>query len=150
MGYGHSPDAPVMFNNHATTQWWMLLVWFLASLGFRIIGFRWISQSWKEPLAALILISVVGWLAIALLLHLVDNAQRYGIYFLQSMFSIYAFSRVSPGWWRGEERRQLIADWLRLAVKGMILFVACGFLIGLAAFITHSKTGINYFFPSSS
>ena len=147
MGYGHSPDAPVMFNNHATTQWWMLLVWFLASLGFRIVGFRWISQSWKEPLAALILISVVGWLAMALLLHLVDNAQRYGIYFLQSMFSIYAFSRVPSGWWRGAERLRLIADWLRLAVKGMILLVACGFLIGIAAFITHSRTGINYFFP---
>ncbi len=147
MGYGHSPDAHMYFNQHAATQWWMLTIWFLASLGFRLVGFRWISQPWKDPLAALVLVSIVGWLAIALLLHLVDNAQRYGIYFLQSMFSIYAFSRVPSGWWRGAERLQLIADWLRVAVKGMILLVACGFLIGLGAVITHTKTGINYFFP---
>ena len=29
----------------------------------------------------------------------------------------------------------------------MILFVACGLLIGIVAYATHSKTGINYFVP---
>jgi hypothetical protein len=147
MGYGHSPDAHVMFKEHAPAQWWMLLMWFLSVLGFRIVGFRWISQPLKEPLSALVLTSVLGWLAIFLLLNLVDGGERYGIYFLQSMFSIFAFSRVPSRWWHGAKRFQMIADWLRLAIKGMILFVVCGFLIGFVAYATHSKAGISYFVP---
>jgi hypothetical protein len=148
MGYSQSPDAAqVMLKEHASTQWWMLLMWFLTVLGFRIVAFRWIAQSWKEPLSALFLASVVGLLAFTLLLSLKDANEKYGIYFLQCMFSIFAFSRMTSGWWHGAERFQIIADWLRLAIKGMILFVACGFLIGVVAYATHSKTGINYFLP---
>ena len=147
MGYGHSGDAHLVINQRATAQWWMFLVWFLASLGFRIVGFCWISQPWKDPLSALVLASVLGWLAMWLLFNLVDNAQTYGVYFLQSLFSIFAFSRVTSRWWQGAERLQLITDWVRVAVKGMVLLVVCGILIGLAAYITHTKTGISYFLP---
>ena len=111
-----------MIKEHPTAQWWMLLMWFFTALGFRIVGFRWISQPLKEPLSALVLVSVLGWLAISLLLNLVDDGERYGMYFLQSMFSIFAFSRVTSRWWHGAERFQMIADWLRVAIKGMILF----------------------------
>ncbi len=147
MGYSHSSDAHLMIKEHPTAQWWMLLMWFFTALGFRIVGFRWISQPLKEPLSALVLASVLGWLAISLLLNLVDGGERYGMYFLQSMFSIFAFSRVTSRWWHGAERFQMIADWLRVAIKGMIFFVACGFLIGVLGFATHTKTGISYFGP---
>ena len=147
MGYGHSPDAHFQFKEHASAQWWMLLMWFLTVLGLRIVGFRWISQPLRDPLAFLVLVSVFGWLAISLLLNMVDGGERYGIYFLQCMFSIFAFSRVPPRWWRGAERIQLTSDWLRVAMKGMILFVACGFLIAVWGFATHTKTGISYFGP---
>jgi len=148
MGYSQAPDAAqAMLKEHPTAQWWMLLMWFLTVLGFRIVGFRWITRSWKEPLSVLFLASVVGLLAFTLLLSLKDANEKYGIYFLQCMFSIFAFSRVTSRWWHGAERSQMVADWLRLAIKGMILFVACGFLIGVFGFATHTKTGISYFGP---
>ena len=148
MGYSQAPDAAqAVFKEHAAAQWWMLLMWFMTVLGFRIMGFRWISHSWKEPVSALFLASVIGLLAFTLLLSLKDANEKYGIYFLQCIFSIFAFSTVTSRWWRGVERVEMIADWLRLAMKGMILLVACGFLIGFVAYATHSKTGINYFLP---
>jgi hypothetical protein len=148
MDYSQSPDsAQVMLKEHVTAQWWMILMWFLTVLGFRIVGFRWVSQSWKEPLSALFVASVVGLLAFTLLLSLKDANEKYGIYFLQCMFSIFAFSRVNSRWWSDAERVQMIADWLRLAIKGMILFVACGFFMGVLGFATHTKTGISYFGP---
>ena len=146
MGYGHSPDAAqVMIKEHVTWQWWTLVVWFVVGLGFRIVGFRWISQPFKDPLSAVVLISVVGLLAFSLLLHLRDYNERYGIYFLQSIFSIFAFSRVTPGCWRGVERSQMIAEWLRPAKTGMILLTACGALIGAGAVAAHHHTGVTYF-----
>ena len=149
MGYSHSPDsAEVMFKEHATTQWWMLLMWFIAVLGIRILGFRWISKSWwKEPLPTLVLVSVVGLLAFTVFFSLKDANEKYGIYFLQCMFSIFAFSRVSPRWLHSVERLQMMVEWLRLATKGMGLLVACGFLIGIVSFVTRTKTGISYFGP---
>ncbi len=61
------------------------------------------------------------------------------------MFSIFAFSRLTSGCWRGVERSQWIAEWLRLAKKGMIFFVDCGVLIGIVGYATHSHTGIASF-----
>ncbi|HTR22527.1 MAG TPA: hypothetical protein VMI10_00975 [Terriglobales bacterium] len=148
MGYGRSQDAAqLMLKEHPTAQWWMLLMWFLTVLGFRIVGLCWISQSWKEPISALFLATIIALLAFTLLLSLKDANEKYGIYFLQCMFSIFAFSRLTARWWFGTERLQIMADWLRLAIRGMILFVASGFLIGVFAYATHTKTGINYFVP---
>jgi hypothetical protein len=145
MGYSHSPDAAqVMINEHVTWQWWTFAVWLMVGLGFRIVGFRWISQPLRDPLSALVLTSVLGLLAFSLLLQLEGN-ERYGIYFLQSMFSIFAFSRLTSGCWHGVERSQWIAEWLRLAKKGMILMAACGALIGIIAYATHGHTGIASF-----
>jgi hypothetical protein len=146
MGYSHAPGAAgAMIKEHVTWQWWTLAMWFMAGLGFRIVGFRWISQPLKEPLSALVLASVVGLLAFSLLLHLGDYNERYGIYFLQSIFSIFAFSRVTSGCWRGVERSQMITEWLGPAKTGMILLTAGGALIGVVAVATHGHTGIESF-----
>ena len=142
MGYGHASDAALTtINKNPGWQWWMLVVWFMVGLGFRIVGFRWISQPLRDPLSALVLASVLGLLSFSLLLQFPRGEQRYGIYFLQSMFSIFAFSRLTSGCWRGAERSQWIAEWLRLAKKGMILLVACGVLLRIVVYATHSHDG---------
>ena len=108
MGYAHAPDATLAtIKEPVTWQWWALAVWFMVGLGFRIVGFRWISQSLKDPLSALVLTSVLGLLAFYLLLQFRDANESYGIYFLQSMFSIFAFSRLTSGCWHGVERSQM-------------------------------------------
>jgi hypothetical protein len=146
MGYGHAPDATAtMLKEHIAWQWWTLVMWLVAVLGFRILGLRWIEQPWKVPVAALVLATVVGLLFFSLALHLRDNNEHYGFYFLQSLFSIFAFSRMTSGSWYGDERVRLVEDWLGIAIKTMILLCACAFLIGIAAFAIHRETGIQDF-----
>jgi hypothetical protein len=147
MGYGHAPDAGLAtINKNPSVQWWMLAVWFMIGLGFRIVGFRWISQPLKDPFSALVLASVMCLLSFNLLLQFEGQGQqRYGIYFLQSMFSIFAFSRLTSGCWHGIERSQWITEWLSLAKRGLIFFAACGVLIGIVGYATHSHTGIASF-----
>ena len=146
MGYGHAPDAvSAIIKEHISWQWWTLVVWFVAGLGFRIVGFRWVARPLKDPLSALVLASALGLLGFSVVLQLRDYNERYGIYFLQSIFSIFAFSRVTSGSWRGVERSRVIAEWLRLARKGLILLGSCGVLMGMVAFATHSNTGIQAF-----
>jgi hypothetical protein len=135
MGYGRSTDAGhVLFNQQAGWQWWSLAVWFIVGLGFRIVGLSWISRSSKDPLSAMVLASVLGLLTFALLLHLRDENERYGIYFLQSILSIFAFSRLTSGCWHGVERSRMISEWLTLSKRGMILFVAWASLNGIIAY----------------
>jgi hypothetical protein len=145
MGYSHAPDAvQATIKSHLTREWWPLSVCFLIGLGFRILGFRWISGSLKEPIAALVLASTFGMVLFSILFQL-DGNERYGIYFLQSMFSIFAFSRLKHGFWHGAARIQWTEEWLRLARKGMILFALCALLIAVAAVLTNRHTGIDDF-----
>ena len=145
MGYSHSPDVGVTaINTHPTWEWWKLGVWLIVGLGFRLVGFRWITRLLSNPMAALVTASVVGLLAFSLSLKHEGN-QRYGYYFLQAIFSIFAFSRLRPGFWRGEERTQLISEWLKVTKKTLIVLGACGILMGIFGFATHTKTGIHYF-----
>src|SRR4029077_11050756 len=110
MDYGHAPDAArATIKEHVTWQWWTVAVWFIVGLGFRIVAFRWISQPLKDPFSAMVLASVLGLLTFSLLLQLSDANERYGIYFLQSILSIFAFSRLTSGFWHGVERSQMIA-----------------------------------------
>jgi hypothetical protein len=153
MGYGHASDATLTtINKNPGAQWWMLTVWVMVGLGFRIVGFRWISQPLKDPLSALVLASVLSLLSFSVLLQFPRGEQRYGIYFLQSMFSIFAFSRLASGCWRGVDRSRWTAEWLRLAIKSMILLVACVVLMRIVAYATHSDAWIASFrlqiFPS--
>ena len=46
------------------------------------------------------------------------------MYYLDSVFSIFAFSRLTSGWWRGAERARWITEWLRLAGKAVFFFIA--------------------------
>jgi len=146
MGYGHASDSALtIINKNPGQHWWMLVVWFMVGLGFRIVGFRWISQPWRDPFSALVLASVVGLLAFSLLLEFEHGDQRYGIYFLQSMFSIFAFSRLRYGWWRGVERSQWTAEWLSVAKKIMIILVACAVLMRIVVYATRSQVWIASF-----
>jgi hypothetical protein len=146
MGYDHAPDAgAATVKKDIASQWWTLAVWFTVGLGFRIVGFRWISWPLSNPLSALVLASVLGLLSFSFLLQLGDNNEHYGIYFLQCMFSIFAFSRLTPRCWRSAERSQWVAEWLTLAKNGMIVLVASVFLMRIAVYVTHSEVWIASF-----
>jgi len=145
MGYGHAPDAmgtTLKLDLHWSWQWWTLVVWFMVGLGFRILAFRWISKPLRDPLSAMVLATFVGFLLFFLLVQFPHEEQVYGIIYLQCMFSIFAFSRLTSGWWRGVKRSQWIADWLRLATKGMIMLVACAVLLRIANYAVHSQDKI--------
>ena len=128
---------------HLVLQWWPVTIAFIVGLGFRIIAFRWIAQPLKNPLAALVLATLVGLLSFSVLLQLEDGNTRYGIYFLQCMLSIFAFSRVKSDFWRGQERSHWAVEWLGLATKGMVLLTLCGILLGILSRLARSHTGID-------
>ncbi len=146
MGYGHASDAAqTTINRNPGGQWWMLAVWFVVGLGFRIVSFNWISQPLRDPLSALVLASVLGLLSFSLLLQFPLGEQRYGVYFLQSIFSIFAFSRLTSGFWRRVDRSRWTTEWLRPAIKGMILLVASVALMRVVVYATQSETWIASF-----
>jgi len=145
MGYSHAPDSQAVIKDHLASQWWPLVLWFVTGLGFRIIAFRWIVRPFKDPISAVVLFSLVALLAFSLAFHFRDNNELYGIYFLQSMLSIFAFSRLTPESWQGAPRSRLISDWLRISIKGVAVLCACGSLIVIVALSTHHQTGILLF-----
>jgi hypothetical protein len=145
MGYSHAPDAVQTIKGHVIWQWWTLAVWLIVGLGFRILGFRWITQPLKDPLSAMVLATFLGLLAFFLVFQLKDANEKYGIYFLQSVFSIFAFSRVTSGCWHGVERSRMITEWLRPAKASLIALTVAGALIGCVAEATHHHTGITHF-----
>jgi hypothetical protein len=77
-------------------------------------------------------------LAFCLLFELRDENQRYGIYFLQSILSIFAFSRLNPRCWRGLERSQMTTEWLRLAAATIACLLVCAVLFRTVVFVMHS------------
>jgi hypothetical protein len=146
MGYGHAPDtARAMFGTKLGVQWGTVAVAFMIGLGLRILGFRWISKPWRDPLFALVLATVLGFLLFFLIVHFKGGEEIYGVYFLQSVFSIFAFSQLPPGFWRVAERSQWVKDWLRLAKNGTILVASCWLLVGLAGYATHGHADISFF-----
>ena len=146
MGFAQAPDAALAtFNQDAAWSWWMVSIWFMVGLGFRVMGFRWISRPLSDPLSVLVLASVLGLLSFSLLLQFEHGQQRYGIYFLQSMFSIFAFSRMKSGWWRGIERSRWVVDWLGLMGKGVLLLVACALLMRAVFYAAHSQAWVASF-----
>ena len=145
MDYRHSPDiAASSIDRHPQLLWWPLAVEFTAGLGIRLLGFRWISHPRKNPFAALVLIGSIGLLLFYGLLQLEGN-ERYGIYYLQAMFSIFAFSRFTPEFWRGAERSRLIAEWLSVARGILVLVLSSGVLIGIIALLLRHPTDIPFF-----
>ena len=145
MGYGREADAVgATLKKDLVSQWWPLVVSFTAGLGFRIVGFRWISQPLRDPLSMMLLTSVLGLLSFSLLVDL-GGDERYGIYFLQCMLSIFAFSRLRSGCWRGIERSQLVAEWLKLAGRGVLFLAVGGFVAAIINYATHGVSGIHSF-----
>jgi hypothetical protein len=142
MGYSHAGDvAASSINHNPGGYWWVIVVWFTVGLGFRIMGFQWVSKSLRDPMSVLVLASVIGLMSFWLLMQLEGN-ERYGVYFLQAMFSIFAFSRLTPGYWREPERSKWMLEWLKLARNGLIFLVACAVLIAGAAFLLHHHAGV--------
>lgn len=145
MGYSQAPDlAHLILNRQAASQWPMLAIWFTYGLGFRILGFRWISSSLKDRMSALVVASGVGLLAFSLSLQL-DGNERYGVYFLQSMLSIFAFSRLTTKSWRSTERSEWAREWLKLTCKGLLILASAGVLVGIVLLAVHRHTGIPSF-----
>lgn len=148
MGYSHAPDAALAtFNRNPGPQWWSLTVGFIIGLGFRLIGFRWIKRPFNDPVALLVLVTFVGLLGFTVFLRLATGNQHYGVYFLECMFSIFAFSRLRRDWWRASGRTGWVAEWLTVATWGMLLLGAGGILVGIAAHFRHHATGIEHFGP---
>ena len=146
IGISHNSNTThAVINPNPTLLWWTLAVWFIVGLGFRIVSFNWISLPLKDPFSALVLASVIGLLSFFTLLQLIDANQKYGIYYLQAVLSIFAFSRLTPGFWRGAERANLAAKWLKVAKCGMIAITASGILIILIGHVTHHGGGITHF-----
>jgi hypothetical protein len=144
MGYSHSPDmTEATLNRQPGTYWWWLAICFTVGLGFRIVGFRWISKPLKDPMSALVIATTVGLLLFNLSIQL-DGNERYGMYYLDSMFSIFAFSRLTPGWWHGDERARWSADWLRFASIGVFLLLAYAVLARVVDRIIHSNAWVVY------
>ena len=140
MGYSHAPDAErAMFNEHAASQWWMITVWFVVGLGFRIVSFRWISRPLKDRLSALVPATIVGFLAFSLLFQLRDGNEKYGIHYLQSVLSIFAFSRLTSDCWRSAKRSQWVEDWLKVAKWGLIILLVCGVFLRVLVHVLHSQ-----------
>ena len=144
MGYSHSPDMTgATINRHPGTYWWWAVVCFTVGLGFRIVGFRWISRPLRDPISALVIASTLGLVLFNLSIQL-DGNERYGMYYLDSMFSIFAFSRLTSGWWRDTERARWITEWLRLTGKAVLFFVAYAVLMRILDHVTHSDAWISY------
>ena len=127
MGYGHAPDATLTTSirtrvgNGGRSRSGSWLAWdsgSWASAGSHNPG-RILFPPWSSP---------ASWACcrFSFWSNLETANERYGIYYLQSMLSIFAFSRLRPGCWRGVERSQWIAEWLRVAKRGMIFLVLAG------------------------
>ena len=146
MGDGHTSDAAVAtINQHPGAEWWMIAVCFLIGLGYRIVAFAWITNPLKDPLAAVVLATATGLLFFYLFFKLGGGNQHYGIYYLECMLSIFAFSRLKFGFWRSAELRELMRMWFRIAVKGTLILTLAAFGLGFFAFVTHQHPGIEAF-----
>ena len=144
MGYSHSPDmAGATINRQPGMYWWWVVICFTVGLGFRILAFSWISQPSRNPLSALVIASTLGLLLFNLSIQL-DGNERYGMYYLDSVFSIFAFSRLTSGWWRGAQRARWTAEWLKWASRGIFLLLAYAVLMRIVDYITHSNAWVVY------
>jgi hypothetical protein len=147
MDYRHAPvgaGAGVQFS-HLASNWWSFVMWFSVALGIRIIAFGWLTKTLKHPLAMLVLASFAGLLSFSWLGALWIGLEHYGVYYLQAVFSILAFSRLPWEFWRIKARKKWVAEWLSHARTGLLLFTISGALIGAAGYAIHRNAGINHF-----
>ena len=144
MGYSHSADMTgATLNRQPGIYWWWVVVCFTAGLGIRSIGFRWVSQPWRDPFSALVVATTAGLLLFNLSLFL-DGNERYGLYYLDAVFSIFAFSRLPSRWWCREQRATWIADWLKLVTTGLLVLLGYAIVFRIIDRITHRDTWVVY------
>lgn len=145
MDYSHAPDTAVAaMNHHPYLLWWSVAIEFTIGFGFRLVGFCWISQPLRRPFAFLVLAGSCGLLLFFLSLQLEGN-ERYGLYYLQALFSVFAFSRLTPDFWQRAKRIQWVSEWLGTATIALAILAASGILIALFAHFKHHPTNITYF-----
>jgi hypothetical protein len=113
-------------------------------LGFRLLALRWVRFPLRNPVATLVLLVSCGLVAFFLALSLNGN-ERYGLYFLQAIFSIFAFAQLKPGFWRAGERAKWTGEWLRVVVGLLLVLAIGGVALGAAASLAHVHTDIPYF-----
>jgi hypothetical protein len=145
MGFADSSDAAgATIKHHFASEWWVVTVAFLIGMGFRILAFKWVRPL-GDPVAGLFLATVLGLLTFSLMMQLEDGNERYGMYYLQCMFSILAFSRLRRGIWFTAERLRLSMEWTSLASTGLLVLGGIGAAIGILFRISHRHTGISGF-----
>lgn len=146
MGYSHAPDlGPLPFDPHPEWKWWTITSGFIVGLGFRIFAFTSIPFRRSQTVSVLFLATIIGFLCFNLLLKLRDGNEHYGSYYLQCMFSIFAFSQIDAGWWQRHERRTRVIMWTRLARKGTLICAVAGFAFGGYSFARYHHTGVDHF-----
>jgi hypothetical protein len=141
MGFRQSTDAAgAGIKHNMLAQWPAIVIWFTIGLGFRLLAFQWISKSFRDHMSVLVAATFVGFLVFDITLHLYDDNERYGIYFLQALFSIFAFSRLKSSFWLSEQRKVWSASWFRLAGRGLAVLAGIAVLARLALFLAHTHT----------
>ncbi len=147
MGYSHAPHMAhgEIQLSRLPVYWWTFVMWFAVALGVRVISFGWVTQRAKDPLAVLVLVSFLGLLAFSWVGAFWMENGKYGVYYLQAIFSIFAFSRIPGRFWQRDERRKWIKEWLSIEEKGLIIFLIAGVLIGIFGYLIHRAAGINHF-----
>jgi len=134
MGFSHAPDASrAEINKDLFWDWRWVAVWVVIGLGIRVVAFRWISKPLVDPLSMLVLATFVGLLSFSLFLRFEHGQERYGMYFLQALFSVFAFSQMPAGWWRGPVRSRWAEDWMRVMAVALILLAASAILLRVIA-----------------
>jgi hypothetical protein len=73
------------------------------------------------------------------------GTEHYGVYYLQAIFSILAFSRLPGGFWQTEASKKWVEELLSSEKRGLLLFAICGVSIGIIGYAIHRAAGIPYF-----
>ncbi len=146
MGFSHAPHMQGEIQlSRLPVYWWTFVMWFAVALGIRVLSFGWVAQRAKDPLAVLVLVSFLGLLAFSWVGAFWMENGKYGVYYLQAIFSIFAFSRLPERFWQREERRKWIKEWLSIEEKGLIILLIAGALIGIFGYLIHRAAGISHF-----
>lgn len=147
MGYDHAPHvagAGIRLSQ-LPLYWWTFVMWFVVGLGIRVTSFAWVAQKLRSPLAMLVIVSFAGLLAFSWVGALWSDTEHYGVYYLQAIFGIFAFSRLLPGFWRAGSRDEWVTEWLSLVRTGLFLFLIAGICIGFVGYAVNHAAGISYF-----
>lgn len=146
IGYSHAPHMEGGIQlSRVPIYWWTFVMWFGVALGIRVISFGWVTQRAKDPIAVLVVVSFLGLLVFSWVGAFWMENGKYGVYYLQALFSIFAFSRLPSRFWRADQRDEWIREWLSIEKKGLIIFAIVGVSIGIFSYLIHRVAGVPYF-----